>query len=346
MASYISFQPSDFFNTKLYTGDASTQAVTGVGFAPNMTWIKNRSASGDHSLYDTPRGATKCIIPNGNDDEQTYSTGLTVFGSDGFTVGSQAIVNGSGNNIESWNWKMGTTSGLSGGTITPSAYSIDATRKQGVYAYTGNGTGGATFAHGLGTAPHMVIVKNLTTGGDSWNVNFPFTSLGSTGRLYLNDPSANSATSAAWNSTVPTSTLITLGSNGEVNGSAKSMIFYAFAPVKGYSAFGEYESNEDADGPFIYTGFRPGFVILKNIDRSEGWDIYDTKRNTGNLTDNFLKANSNAAEEVNSTLAIDILSNGFKIRTTSTEINHSTVCYAAFAEFPIVSSNSKAGVAR
>ena len=346
MEAYISFQPSDFFNTKLYTGDASTQAVTGVGFAPNMTWIKNRSASGDHSLYDTPRGATKCIIPNVNDDEQTYSTGLTVFGSDGFTVGSQAIVNGSGNNIVSWNWKMGTTSGLSGGTITPSAYSIDATRKQGVYAYTGNGTGGATFAHGLGTAPHMVIVKNLTTGGDYWNVNFPFTSLGSTGRLYLNDPGANSATSAAWNSTVPTSTLITLGSNGEVNGSAKSMIFYAFAPVKGYSAFGEYESNEDADGPFIYTGFRPGFVILKNIDRSEGWDIYDTKRNTGNLTDNFLKANSNAAEEVNSTLAIDILSNGFKIRTTSTEINHSTVCYAAFAEFPIVSSNSKAGVAR
>ena len=269
-----------------------------------------------------------------------------MFGSDGFTVGSQAIVNGSGNNIVSWNWKMGTTSGLSGGTITPSAYSIDATRKQGVYAYTGNGTGGATFAHGLGTAPHMVIVKNLTTGGDYWNVNFPFTSLGSTGRLYLNDPGANSATSAAWNSTVPTSTLITLGSNGEVNGSAKSMIFYAFAPVKGYSAFGEYESNEDADGPFIYTGFRPGFVILKNIDRSEGWDIYDTKRNTGNLTDNFLKANSNAAEEVNSTLAIDILSNGFKIRTTSTEINHSTVCYAAFAEFPSVSSNSKAGVAR
>jgi len=345
--AYISFQPSDFFSTKLYTGDASTQAVTGVGFAPNMTWIKNRSASGDHSLYDTPRGATKCIIPNGNDDEQTYSTGLTVFGSDGFTVGSQAIVNGSGNNIVSWNWKMGTTSGLSGGTITPSAYSIDTTRKQGVYAYTGNGTGGATFPHGLGTAPHLVMVKNLTTGGDSWNVNFPFTSLGSTGRLYLDSNGGNSATAAAWNSTVPTSTLITLGSNGEVNGSAKSMIFYAFAPVKGYSSFGEYTGNGNANGPFIYTGFRPAFIIAKrtNADGYD-WTMMDSQRSPFNVADEWLYPNLASAEDTNG--AVDFLSNGFKVRQTHSYWNTSggNYVFMAFAEFPLVSSNSKIGTAR
>jgi hypothetical protein len=346
MAAYISFQPTDFFNTITWTGTGATNSLTGVGFQPDFTWIKGLTAGEDHMLFDSVRGVTKDIHSNVADAETTDAQTLTAFDSDGFTVGTANYVNQNTNTFVGWNWKGGTTSGIAGSpSITPSGYSFNATSGCSIIKYTGNTTGGATIPHGLGVKPHMVIVKNLDNGSDSWNVNFPFTSLGSTGRLYLNDPGANSATSAAWNSTVPTSTLITLGSNGEVNASA-NMIFYAYAPVRGYSAFGEYEGNQDANGPFIYTGFRPGFVMIKNIDRSEGWDMYDTKRNTGNLTDNKLKADSSVSQEVDSSVAIDILSNGFKIRTTSTEINHSTCVYAAFAEFPLVSSNSKAGVAR
>ena len=344
--AYISFQPRDFFNILQWTGDGgASQAQTGLGFQPDMTWIKCKNQAENHGLYDSVRGVTKNIAPNLTAIESTLS-GVTAFGADGFTVGASGITGYNTQTYVGWNWKAGTTTGITGSpSITPASYSFNATSGCSVIKYTGNTTGGATIPHGLGVAPQLVIVKNLDSGSDSWNVNWPFTSLGSTGRLYLNAPDANSAAAAAWNSTVPTSTLITLGSNGEVNASA-NMIFYAFAPVKGYSAFGEYESNEDADGPFIFTGFRPAFVLIKNIDRSEGWDMYDTTRNPGNLADNKLKADSTAIEEVDSTVAIDILSNGFKIRTTSTEINHSTCVYAAFAEFPLVSSNSKAGTAR
>ena len=350
MAAYISFQPTDFFTPKLYTGTAATNSITGVGFTPNFVWFKGRSGSISHQLYDTVRGNASALVSSSTAAPiDATGDGFTSLDADGYTFNSSGgggNVNGSGSTYVAWNWKAGTTSVPSGGTITPSAVSINTTSGFGVYQFTGNSTGGATFAHGLGAAPKLVIVKNLVSGSDAWNVNLPFTSLGSTGRLYLNTTSANSAAAAAWNSTVPTSTLITLGSNGETNAS-NAMIFYAFTPIRGYSAFGEYEGNGNVDGPFIYTGFRPAFVMIKNIDRSEAWDMYDTKRNPFNLgTSKLLQANSDVAENATSTIDIDILSNGFKVRTTSTEINLSTAVYAAFAEFPFVSSNSKAGVAR
>ena len=347
MAAYISFQPSDFFSTKLYTGDASTQAVTGVGFAPNMTWIKNSSASGDHSLYDTLRGATKCIVPNGNDEEQTYSTGLTVFGSDGFTVGSQAIVNGSGNNIVSWNWKMGTTSGLSGGTITPTGYSFNSTSGCGIYQYAGTSSNG-TIAHGLGTAPECVIVKKVSA-ADAWWVYHQGTGAGK--YMVLDSTAAPVTNSAAWNDTAPTDTLIHLGTAGNTNSSSGSptYIMYAFAPKKGFSSFGSYYGNNNDDGPFIYTGFRPAFLMVKQSNDVGDWLIMDDKRLGYNPDNNYFKANATSASQ-GAANKCDILSNGFKPRSSGAghDLNGAsdTYNYMAFAEFPMVSSNSKAGTAR
>ena len=343
MAAYISFQPSDFFNTVLYTGNASTNAITGVGFQPDMIWIKNRTATGDHSLYDSPRGTTKCLVPNGNDEEQTYATGLTAFGADGFTVGAQAIVNGNTNDIASWNWKAGTTSGLSGGTITPSAYSFNATSGFGAYAFTGNGVSGATIAHGLGTKPGLIIVKELGTTG-TWIVQHQ--SLGATKCIYLNTTGAADTDSTRWNDTEPTSTLFSLGNDGEVNGNTQTYIAYVWAEKKGYSKFGSWIGTANADGPFIYTGFRPAFILTKRSTGTDNWIILDNKRLGYNPKDYGLYPNITSVEDT--TEWLDIVSNGFKIRTAHDTVNKSgfTYIYMAFAESPIVSSNDIPGVAR
>jgi len=342
MAAYISFQPSDFFTPKLYTGTGSEITVTGVGFQPDFTWLKDRSAIQHHQLYDSARGAGEVIYSNLINAEGTVTQQLKSWTSDGYVIGTDGSVNTNTNLYASWNWKGGTTSGLTGGTITPSAYSINTTSGFGVYHYNCTGAN-ANIAHGLGAAPEMLITKSL---GDTSPWAVWHTGIANTEYLVLNTTAAKATGAAMWNSTSPTSTLFYLGTDGQTNGTGKNNVMYAFASVKGYSKFGSYEGNGNVDGPFIYTGFRPGFVMIKNIDGVEGWDMYDIKRNPGNLTDNKLKADSSVAEEVDSTVAIDILSNGFKIRTTSTEINLSTAVYAAFAEFPLVSSNSKAGVAR
>ena len=344
--AYISFQPSDFFNTKLYTGNSSTNAITGVGFQPDFTWLKKRNGVDGHNLFDTVRGATKVIQSSSSNAESTEATKLQSWQSDGFTLGSNAEVNGSFN-FASYNWKAGTTSGktTSGETITPTAYSINPTSGIGIYAWNGS-AGAGTIAHGLSSAPKFFMVKRLD-GIANWYGSSSMLTSGDWS-LYLNNTNAQTNTgSALWNSTFPSSTVMSLGADGDVNGASRNFIMYAFAPVKGFSAIGKYEGNGNVDGPFIYTGFRPGFVIIKNIDRSEGWNMYDTKRSPVNLgTSNTLKADSTVAEDDDSTIAIDILSNGFKVRTTSTEINLSTSMYMAFAEFPFVSSNSKAGTAR
>ena len=200
MATYIDFQPSDFYSTTLYTGNASTQAVTGVGFQPGMTWIKNRSATGDASLYDSVRGTTKCVIPNGTDEEQTYATGLTAFGADGFTVGAQAIVNGNTNDIVSWNWKAGTTTGLSGGTHAVTSYSYNATSGFGIYTYSGDNTAG-TIAHGLGAVPRMIITKRLNTAQDWFDYD---ANIGKAGYINLNTTAGEGGSVVIWNNTLPT----------------------------------------------------------------------------------------------------------------------------------------------
>jgi len=346
--AYISFQPSDFFSPKIYTGTGAEQAITGVGFQPDTTWIKDRESSEDHHLIDSVRGATDFIIPNTTGGENTNAQDLKSFDSDGFTVGTAVEVNKNTSDFISWNWKAGTTSGLSGGTITPTGYSINTTSGFGIYEYTGTNTN-ATIAHGLGVAPKLVIVKRLTSGA-SWLVQHD----GLTSAAYvlkLDTNGAESSDSANFNGTAPTSTVFSLGTSNNTNKTGIVHMAYVFAEIKGYSKFGSYIGNGDNNGAVVYTGFRPAFVILKESigGNAGGWITYDNKRPTSyNVNQDYLQANDLAAEVNASTYAIDFNSNGFKIRASNGVINGggNAYVYLAFAEFPLVSSNSKAGTAR
>ena len=357
--AYINFQPSDYFSTKLWTGDGSaSRAITGVGFQPDFTWMKPRTTTIEYSLYDAVRGATWALQSN-NNEAQGQNNGygwLSAFDSDGFTVaegGSNADrVNANAEEYVGWNWKAGTTSGLTGGTITPTAYSINTTAGFGIYQYAGTSTAG-TIAHGLGVAPECVIVKKIS-GADAWWAYHLYThsDTSTSGQYYtvLDTTATRNTNSGAWNNTNPTDTLIHLGDAGNTNSSSGSStyIMYAFAPKKGFSSFGGFKGNINANGPFCYTGFRPAWILIKNASGVEAWNCWDVKRSPFNLTQNSLNIDDTSAQQTSSAKCLDILSNGFKIRTTSTEINgnNADMIYLAFAEFPLVSSNSKIGTAR
>ena len=344
--AFISFQPSDFFKPLLYTGNGSTQTISGAGFQPDFTWIKGDNSE-YHRAYDSVRGATKEIYPNANLGEGTNANSLTSWNADGFAVGTETGVNTNTDDYSAWNWKAGTTSGLSGGTITPSAYSINTTSGVGIYQYAGTSSNG-TIAHGLGTAPECVIVKKFSA-ADSWWGYHQGTGAGK--YMVLDTTAAPVTNSAAWNDSAPTDTLIHLGTAGNTNSSSGSptYIMYAFAPVKGFSSFGKYYGNNNDDGPFIYTGFRPAFLMVKQSNDVGDWLIMDDKRVGYNPDNNYFKANATSASQ-GAANKCDILSNGFKPRSSGAghDLNGAsdTYNYMAFAEFPMVSSNSKAGTAR
>ena len=348
--AYISFKPSDYISTLLYTGTGSSLANTGVGFQPDFTWIKSRSHTNYHTLTDSVRGVTKQIFSNTTDAEQTSSTNVSSFDSDGFTVVSANDVNGSARTYASWNWKMGTTSGLSGGTITPSSYSINTTAGQGVYAYTGNGTGGATIPHGLGKVPTFIMAKKLNSTG-SWMVYHK--SQGAAKAGYLDSTSAFSSGTAVWNSVTPTTTLITIGTDADINGNTDTFVMYAFCDVPGYFHTTQYEGSGAENGNYIPLGFEPAWVMIKETDSTSGWCMYDNKRplsNPGyyNVNQNFLQAQEEGVESDNSNLALDFLSNGIKIRNSAGDINGSGNTYVvmAFAKFPLIGSDGNPGLAR
>ena len=341
MAAYISFQPKDFFSPTLYTGTGSELTVTGVGFQSDVSWLKDRSATQHHQLYDSVRGAGEVIYPNLDNAEGTVTQQLKSWTSDGYVIGTDGSVNTSSNLYASWNWKMGTTSGLSGGTITPSGYSISTTAGQSVIAWTGTGSAG-TIPHGLGVTPKMIIVKE-TSNATNWAVyhsvwgNTKFKQLNTTAVL---------ATTTNWNDTSPTSSLFSVGGGDQTNTSGRTYVAYCFAPVKGYCHIGSYIGNGDADGPFVYTGFKPGFVMIVRTDSTYDWTMFDNKRIGYNPENYFLWANSDAADAT--TDYMDILSNGYKIIGTTQGINGGTseYVYIAFAANPIVSSNNVPTVAR
>ena len=352
--AYISFKPTDYFNTLLYTGTGSSNAKTGVGFAPDFVWIKSRSNTQKHCLFDTPRGVTKTVYSDNTAAEVTEAQLITAFGSDGYTLGTDSDINGSGWTYVGWNWKAGTSTGLdfSAGDITPSAYSVNTTSGIGIYKYTGDGTvGGDTIAHNLGATPKLVIVKQLT---DAYSWAVQHSSVANTKILNLDNKNA-SATNDAFHNTYPTSTLITLGSSTYTNAAAgtKDYIMYAFAPVTGYSHFTQYLGNGDTVGMFINTGFEPAFLMIKETDSSSGWCMYDNKRpdsNPGywNVNSNFLQAQETGVESNNANLSVDFLSNGFKVRNAAGDINGSGNHYSvmAFAKNPIIGQGGTPGVAR
>jgi len=343
MAEYISFQPSDFFNTVLYSGTGASNAQTGVGFEPDMTWLKSRSATTDYYLFDSVRGATTALFSNISDAEATNAEYLKSFDSDGFTVGTNAGINNSGQTYVGWNFKTGTTSGLSGGTITPSSYSINTTSGFGIYKFTGTGSNG-TIAHGLGVTPKMVIVKR-TDGTAGWIVQHGELSA-ATGVLYLQTTHSEQTEAAMFNSTTPTSTVFSVGTASETNGSGNEYIAYVWAPVRGYSQFGKFKGNAEASsGTFVYTGFRPAYVLVKAINYTAAWILFDSKRAGYNHQNKVFTPNTTAVEEA--AWMSNIYSNGFKPFSSDPAINGAyNYVYMAFAEAPTVSSNDIPGVAR
>ena len=302
-----------------------------------MVWVKSRSAATDHKLTDVVRGVTKALVSDSTAAETTDTNGLTAFNSNGFTVGTDTVYNNSGATYVGWQWKAnGTAVTNTAGSIT-STVSANQTAGFSVVTYTGNGSSGATVGHGLGVAPAFIIIKDRTAArtGDQWPTYH--VSIGATGGLvYLNSSGAGIATSVVWNNTSPSSSVFTLGNWGGINYSGDAFVAYCFAAIPGYSAFGSYTGNGSADGPFVYCGFRPRFILWKCSSSPSDWMILDTSRNTYNETNSGLFPDISGAESTASAFAFDIVSNGFKVRTSNSTINGSgaTPIYACFAENP------------
>ena len=337
-------KPSDYFNTKLYTGNGSTQSITGVGFAPDWVWIKNRTSAEASGVFDTVRGVTKMLSSQNTDAESTDANSLTAFGSDGFSVGSNLRVNQSSNNIVSWNWLAGgTASSNTDGSIT-SNVSASTTSGFSIVSYTGTGNADETVGHGLGVAPSMIIVKRRSGDAGDWRCYHK--SLGEDYLIRLNLTNA-SLDNPSWNDTAPTSSVFSIGTNGDVNTSGGNHIAYCFAEKQGFSKFGSYIGNGSAsDGTFVYTGMRPAFVIVKRTDSADGWIMFDNKRSSFNIVDKNVQANSSNSETTYGYL--DFTSNGFKLRMNGASANGSgaNYIYMCFAENPFVSSTGVPATAR
>jgi hypothetical protein len=335
-----STQANRYMDISLYTGNASALTVSGLNFSPDLVWIKPRVAAFQHQWYDQVRGALKRIGSSSANAENTETETLKTFTSNGFTLGNDVGTNPA-SAVVAWNWNAG------GSTVTNTSGTISAqvrantTAGFSIVTYTGTGAN-ATVGHGLGVAPRMIIIKSRS-GVYNWRVWH--TALSSTELLFLNTTDAvQTGQTTAWNSTLPTSTVFSLGSSGGVNESASTLVAYCFAPVAGYSAFGSYTGNGSADGPFIYTGFRPRYVMWKRTNTSgDSWWIIDSARSPENVADDVLLANLSNSESVQTT-PIDFLSNGFKMRNGadgSINASGSTYIYMAFAESPFKFANAR-----
>ena len=338
---------SSFMNTKLHSGTGSTTTITGVGFQPDWTWFKSRSNANNHALYDAVRGASKLIRSNSGTAEQT-NTALSAFTSDGVTLtGGDSFTNASGYTYASWNWKAGGGQGSSNtdGSINTTYTSVNTTAGFSICKWTGSGSN-ATIGHGLGAVPKMIIFKNLNTVTD-WDIYHG--SLANTERLHLNSSGAKNTAAQAFNSTSPTTSVFSVGTADNTNKSSSPMIAYCFAEKTGYSKFGSYIGNGNANGPFVYTGFKPAFVMFKCSSNASSWGIYDNKRVGYNEVKNVILPNDSATE--NTDLApIDLLSNGFKMRRNDSANDQNnkggaTYIYMAFGQ-SIVGSNNIPATAR
>jgi len=314
--------PEAYFQVELYTGTGSALSTTFDGdtdMQPDLVWIKNRSATQSHILVDAVRGANKYLGSNHTGAEGTDIDSVTAFGSDGFTVGDDASVSGSGNSMVAWCWKESATAGFD------------------IVSYTGTGSA-HTESHSLSAVPKMILFKNRATTAN-WKVFHA--GIGATKWLKFDTTDAAGTSSGNFNDTEPTSSVFTVGTDAGTNGNTNATIAYAFAEKQGFSKFGSYTGNGNADGAFIYTGFRPAWIVVKRTDSANSWMIYDAKRNPINLADNPLYAESNIAEGTSSAASFDFLSNGFKCRGTGSSMNASgaTHIYMAFAEAPFVNSN-------
>ena len=348
--SYTAINNStDYFNTKLYEGNGSSpRSITGIGFQPDWTWTKNRDNTNGHGLFDAVRGYTTgkgLSTHNANAEGSADAYGyLSSRDSDGYTMtqgGSGMTMNNTnGESYVSWNWLAnGTGVSNTDGSIT-STVSANTTSGFSIVSYTGSGSSPSTVGHGLGEVPKMIILKSRSVSVD-WQVYHQ--SLGNATKIILNSTGASSATSN-WNSTSPTSSVFTINgtASGAPDASGEDLIAYCFAEKTGFSKFGSYTGNGNADGTFVYTGFKPAFIMVKPSSiGNEAWKLYDNKRNIFNVVENGLNASDSQVEGSGSGNYIDFLSNGFKLRTNDTRQNGSgaTNIYMAFAEEPLVGDN-------
>ena len=356
---------SNYFNPVLFTGNSGTAfSVTGVGFQPDFVWGKPRSYADNHRLMDVVRGSTKQLITNVANAEFTQTQGITSFDSDGFTVGTHNGLNTGTNTYVAWNWLADNTTGSSNtdGSIT-STVSANTTSGFSISTYTGNATVGATVGHGLGIAPKVVIVKSRSN-AESWV--FGHDSVGWTKAMYMQTTGAPYTLDIYWNNTAPTSSVVELHDHVVTNGSGATYVMYSFAEIPGYSSFGIYTGNGSTDGPFVWTGFTPRYVLFKRTNAAESWTILDTARGSalfgslagsggdnptaGNEMNANIRANTSAAEEdnVGGSRKASYLSNGFKVRNTNTAMNASgsTYIYMAFAEHPFGGDGAAPATAR
>lgn len=343
--AYISFKPKDYFNTKFWTGTGSENAITGVGFRPDFVWIKQRNATRNHNLFDVVRGVTKRVYSDDSSQEDTVAQTLKSFDSDGFTLGTDNSNNQNSSTYVSYNWRAGNSQGSANtdGTINTTYTSVNTTAGFSICKWTGTGSAG-TIGHGLGAVPKFIIVKNVDSSND-WNVYHHKT--GNEYRSFLNTTAAREDNASAWNDTSPTSSVFSIGTNTNVNQSGQSIIAYAFAEKRGFSSMGYFKANGNADGSFIYTGFKPAYVLIKNYESSQSWYVYNDKIKGFNTENDYVQPDTSSSEN-SDTDQIDILSNGFKLRSTSSGTNGNNFdhIYVAFASEPLVSSNNIPSTAR
>ena len=324
--------PAKYFVTVLYTGNDTARTITTGLESTDMIWNKRRDSTGNHLLYDDLRGINVDLNPDTNELNETQTGTVTAFGSDSFNLGTHGGTNANGETKVNWCWAESATAGLD------------------IVTATGNATA-KTISHSLSAVPHWMISKEKTGSVNDWVVyHHKNTSAPETDYLILNEANATADSNTIWNDTAPTSSVFTVGTGSTVNRNSSTYIYYLWSGKQGYSKFGKFNGNNNADGVFIYTGFRPAWVMTKSSNQGGthyDWVMFDNKRNTGNPNDDFLDANNNGAEVTSGRNIVDFLSNGFKCRSSYGDLNSNyEYVYMAFAEAPFVNSNGVPANAR
>ena len=329
--------PTLYFNTVLYTGTGSEQTVSGVNFSPGLTWLKSRSNGQPNVLSDSVRGGNKQLYTADTQAETTYSQYLKSFNSDGFVLGTDSGINQSSQTFVSWNWKAGgSASNNTDGNKTISL-SVNTTAGFSVGTYAGTGQD-STIGHGLGAVPDWLMIKNRSSGSRKWQL-WHNGLTGTNKYLAIDRSGAELTDSASWDNTAHSNTVWNTYGSGEANQNGENFVCYAWTSIQGFSKFGSYTGNGNANGPFIYTGFKPAWIMTKQINGGSSWIVHDNKRDPINaVTEYFTVEEPDAA----GTLAnsFDLCSNGFKVRTSNGDRNSSgdSFAYWAFAESPLVNS--------
>ena len=338
-----SIKPRDYFNVSTWTGDGSEQEISGVGFQPDWVWLKNTSSNVSSGIYDAIRGATKEIDSDSVASETTLAQGLKSFDTDGFTLGTDASVGENTAGFVGYSWLAGGGAGSSNtdGSINTGSTTVSQEAGLAISTYTGNATSGATVGHGLGAVPEMVMVSNVNTNG-GWNIYHTAWGNGKTGPLQSYEPV--STASNIWNDTTPTSSVFSLGNNGAVNGNNQTYVAYCIKSIPGYSKVGAYVGNGNDDGVFVNLGFRPMFILVKNLTEYKAYLIRDSKRSPLNPVNEGYHADLPNAQNANTAeYNVDFLSNGFKALNDDGVQNKAGITYAywAYAETPFKYANAK-----